>query len=369
VSYSYRFLDPHARTVCVDKFSRLRIDQDVVEEIEDRNLTTTGRLYDFSTDAGTVSPPLPYGGAWMVKTALHRPARLGEVVEKHLYYCCDDSFLEENEAVSYTAYEDSSPAEIRVSFHPALVPESALPEEYRHGVPIVHEPVPIDPARPQVAWRLEAQRGCQYRLQWTWPQDRWRRAASEGREPAASTQRRTTSEPIARRRDEDPMPGTSGFHSCFISHSHADKPFARKLHDTLQAHGVRCWLDEKELLPGQDLHDEIEKGVRRADRLILVCSQNSLKGSWWVDAEVTAALEKEQKLTKDRGEKALVLIPLDLDGYLFSDDVHGKAATIRSRVAGDFKEWEDDEAKFERELERLVRALNVDPGGREEPLP
>jgi hypothetical protein len=34
------------------------------------------------------------------------------------------------------------------------------------------------------------------------------------------------------------------FYSCFISYSHADQPFAHRLHDQLQGRGIRCWLDE-----------------------------------------------------------------------------------------------------------------------------
>src|ERR1039457_224253 len=40
------------------------------------------------------------------------------------------------------------------------------------------------------------------------------------------------------------------FYSCFISYSHAEKPFAYRLHDTLQSRGIRCWLDEHQVLPG-----------------------------------------------------------------------------------------------------------------------
>ena len=37
---------------------------------------------------------------------------------------------------------------------------------------------------------------------------------------------------------------TVEFYSCFISYSHTDKSFARRLHDSLQGRGIRCWLDE-----------------------------------------------------------------------------------------------------------------------------
>ena len=52
------------------------------------------------------------------------------------------------------------------------------------------------------------------------------------------------------------------FYSCFISYSHEDKPFARRLHDALQGQGIRCWLDEKQLLPGDDIHEQIDRGIR-----------------------------------------------------------------------------------------------------------
>jgi hypothetical protein len=46
------------------------------------------------------------------------------------------------------------------------------------------------------------------------------------------------------------------FFSCFISYSHKDKAFARRLHDTLQGRGIRCWLDEKQLRPGDDVYEQ-----------------------------------------------------------------------------------------------------------------
>jgi hypothetical protein len=130
------------------------------------------------------------------------------------------------------------------------------------------------------------------------------------------------------------------FSSAFISYSHQDKDFARWLETNLTTFGVHCWLDEKKLRPGDRMLSKVEEGIREHEKVLLCASRHSLN-SWWVDNEVGSVLAKEQALWKMVGGETLALIPLNLDGYLFSDEwSRGWKNQVVSRLAADFTGWE-----------------------------
>ncbi|MGH9761832.1 MAG: toll/interleukin-1 receptor domain-containing protein [Blastocatellia bacterium] len=156
------------------------------------------------------------------------------------------------------------------------------------------------------------------------------------------------------------------FYTCFISYSHEDKLFARRLHDQLQGRGIRCWLDEHQVLPGHEILEEVDRGIRLWDKVLLCASKKSLT-SWWVDDEIARAFDKEQQIMKERGRKVLALIPLNLDGFLFDGWTSAKANQVRQRLAADFTGWGTDTVKFEEQFDRVVRALRTDEG--REPAP
>jgi hypothetical protein len=141
-------------------------------------------------------------------------------------------------------------------------------------------------------------------------------------------------------------------YSSFISYSHSDKQFARRLHNGLQNRGVRCWLDEHDLKPGDRILDVVNDAIRLHDKILLCCSESSLN-SWWVKDEIRKAMERERRDGLD------IIIPLMVDRYLLDKWEDGMAADLRSRLAADFTGWEHDNAKFEEQFERVVRALRA----------
>jgi hypothetical protein len=91
--------------------------------------------------------------------------------------------------------------------------------------------------------------------------------------------------------------------------------------------------------------------------MILVCSKNSLN-SWWVDRELDRVFKKERNLQKEEGQHIDLLIPITIDDTIYKWD-GPKAEEVQRYVIGDFRNWQDD-AAFEKALNDLIHALNVD---------
>jgi TIR domain len=158
------------------------------------------------------------------------------------------------------------------------------------------------------------------------------------------------------------------YFSVFISYSHDDSAFALRLYNSLQSSGVRAWMDKHQMLPGDDIYEKLKQGIRGWDKLLLCCSRSSLL-SWWVDNEIDEAFQKERELFKARGQKVLVLVPIDLDGYLFEAWSNGKAQQVKSRLAANFQGWTAAPSLFDQTFQSLLLALRTDPGVRELPPP
>ena len=95
--------------------------------------------------------------------------------------------------------------------------------------------------------------------------------------------------------------------SVFLSHSSKDKPFVRELAAFLrQDPPMEVWLDEGEILPGQNIVDKIRQGLD-SNFIILILSPDSVD-SHWVQEEWTDAFWEQ---TNNQQTKLLPVLYLD----------------------------------------------------------
>ena len=123
----------------------------------------------------------------------------------------------------------------------------------------------------------------------------------------------------------------------FLSHNSVDKPWVIDLKDALEARGLRVWLDQDEIRPGDLFVGALEKGLKESRCVVLVVSPEAVASEW-----VTEEYARAVTLTKKKGNP-LQLIPAilrdaELPGFL------------QSRNWVDFREG----SEFEDSLDRLV---------------
>ena len=137
------------------------------------------------------------------------------------------------------------------------------------------------------------------------------------------------------------------YYSTFISYSHSDRPFARKLHNSLQSNGVRCWYDEQMKL-GDPVQEMIQHAMRKQEKVLLCCSRASLNSAC-VATELAWAVSEEDIRSEH------VLIPLDLDGYLATWN-GPLASTLKNLLAADCRNW-NDESVFQWIIKKIIFTL------------
>ena len=92
----------------------------------------------------------------------------------------------------------------------------------------------------------------------------------------------------------------------FLSHSAKDKAVVRELAARLQRDGVRVWLDEEQIKPGDSIPAKIEDGLEHSRVLVLCMSANAFGSDW-------AQLEAGTFRFRDPLNRERRFIPLRLD--------------------------------------------------------
>jgi hypothetical protein len=149
----------------------------------------------------------------------------------------------------------------------------------------------------------------------------------------------------------------SDMYNClFISYGSPDEGIASTINAYLNGHGVNTWFFPKDSLPGEKLHRVMFEGVNNYDKVLLLCSKNSLDRPGVLN-ELERVLERE---AKEGGSS--ILIPITLDNYVFTDwhPVNKDLAEqIRSRVITKFPNCGINSKEFIEAATKLFNALSL----------
>ena len=108
---------------------------------------------------------------------------------------------------------------------------------------------------------------------------------------------------------EPPTSKQSQEKTVFISYASEDFQQADRLYNDLKNAGLKPWLDEHNLLPGQNRRDEIEDALKRSRYFIPLFSSTSVKEIGHVQTEFRFALE----VFKRYPPRMIFYIPVRLD--------------------------------------------------------
>ncbi len=95
-------------------------------------------------------------------------------------------------------------------------------------------------------------------------------------------------------------------YDVFLSHNSKDKPVVRALAKRLRNSGLRVWLDEWILKPGDSIPAKIDEGLEESRLLVLCMSANAFGSDW-------ATLESQTFRFRDPLNRERRFIPLRLD--------------------------------------------------------
>jgi hypothetical protein len=95
----------------------------------------------------------------------------------------------------------------------------------------------------------------------------------------------------------------------FLCHSSRDKQQVRTLYQRLKTEGFKPWLDEENLLPGQDWEREIRKEVSACHVVVVCLSKMSVDKQGYVHREIRLALDEAD----EKPDGTIFVIPVRLE--------------------------------------------------------
>jgi 5'-deoxynucleotidase YfbR-like HD superfamily hydrolase len=140
--------------------------------------------------------------------------------------------------------------------------------------------------------------------------------------------------------------------SVFLSHSSKDKAFVRRLNNDLKSHSVDTWVDEENIPFGASIPEEIQKGLNKANVLLVFLSEHSVASRWVTN-------EWQTKFFQQVNQRRIIVVPVLINDCQIPPFLSDKRYV-------DFRKKEDYESNFSILLKFLAQ-VSLDKGGDKAP--
>lgn len=100
---------------------------------------------------------------------------------------------------------------------------------------------------------------------------------------------------------------TKGY--AFLCHASEDKPAVRALQVRLHEYGFRTWLDEDNILPGEDWDASVRSGLKKSEVVLILLSAVCVGKRGYVQREMQVALD----ILAEIPDGQIFIIPVVLD--------------------------------------------------------
>jgi hypothetical protein len=147
-----------------------------------------------------------------------------------------------------------------------------------------------------------------------------------------------------------------GTPQAFMSYKSCDKDFVVRLARDLRSHGIKAWLDDWSMPPGESLTDAMERGIEESDVMLLVLTPASVAAI----RHGTGGVAFEVHIGEDRRFT---------DSHFRMIGILRKSCHPPSKLRNRLGRWLDfqDDTQYLRRLNELVRWIR-DPDGDLGPL-
>jgi hypothetical protein len=125
----------------------------------------------------------------------------------------------------------------------------------------------------------------------------------------------------------------------FLSYVHENENDVIRLSNDLIKHGIRVWLDRKDIKPGAKWQDAIREAIRKGDFFIACFSkQYGNKGKSYMNEELTLAIEQLRQYANDRKW----FLPVLITDCEIPDRAIGAGETLRDiQYLPLYQDWEE----------------------------